>query len=170
MEGIVIKSTGSSYIVRIPDGSRIECKLKGNFKLKGIRATNPIAVGDHVVFTLLPDHIGLINEIKERSNYIIRKATNLSKSTHVLAANIDQAYLVATIAQPRTSTGFIDRFLVTAEAYHIPVTILINKKDLLNQEQLSAAQRLLKIISDIVIPVGIIPSSNPKDIADLKEP
>ena len=135
MEGLVIKSMGSSYTVRNADGTKLECRLKGKFKIQGIKATNPIAVGDRVEFTIMPDGVGQISEIKERFNYIIRKATNLSKSTHVLAANIDKAYLIATIAQPRTSSGFIDRFLVTAEAYHIPATILINKKDLLTEEQ-----------------------------------
>ncbi|MEI8202690.1 MAG: ribosome small subunit-dependent GTPase A [Bacteroidota bacterium] len=169
MEGLVIKSTGGSYIVRISDGSKIECRLKGKFKIQGIKATNPIAVGDRVEFTIMPDNVGQISEIKERFNYIIRKATNLSKSTHVLAANIDNAYLIATLAQPRTSTGFIDRFLVTAEAYHIPAIILINKKDLLTDEQLIAAKELLEMYDRIGYRGKIISSFDPKDTEELSE-
>ncbi len=169
MEGLVIKSMGSSYTVRNADGTKLECRLKGKFKIQGIKATNPIAVGDRVEFTIMPDGVGQISEIKERFNYIIRKATNLSKSTHVLAANIDKAYLIATIAQPRTSSGFIDRFLVTAEAYHIPATILINKKDLLTEEQFTSARELLAMYEGIGYPGKIISSFDPEDIEELCE-
>ncbi len=135
MEGIVIKSTGSWFTVMARDGSFAECKLKGNFRMKGIKTTNPIAVGDKVAF--IPDkdeNAGLITKIFPRHNHIIRKATNLSKLSHIIAANIDQALLVASLYQPRTSVGFIDRFLVTAEAYHIPATLVFNKTDLYDEK------------------------------------
>ncbi len=129
--GKVFRSTGSWYIVKTDHGETYPCKLKGRFKMDGIRTTNPIAVGDVVDFDLLPDkEIGLIKKIHERTNYIIRQATNLSKDSHIIAANMDQAVLIASLESPRTSTGFIDRFLVTAEAYHIPAVIIFNKYDL----------------------------------------
>ena len=129
--GKVFRSTGSWYIVKTAHGETFPCKLKGRFKIEGIRTTNPIAVGDEVDFDLLPDgETGLIKRIHERSNYIIRQATNLSKDSHIIAANMDQAVLIVSLESPRTSTGFIDRFLVTAEAYHIPVVIVCNKYDL----------------------------------------
>ena len=131
MEGIVIKSTGSWYTVKHPDGRRIDCKLKGQFRIKGLRSTNPVAIGDRVQFEVFPEEgTGVIFKIEERHNYIIRKATNLSKVTQILAANIDHAYLVVTLAFPRTSPGFIDRFLVTAAGYYIPASLIFNKKDL----------------------------------------
>jgi len=133
--GIIFRSTGSWYEVKMPDGNFLPCKLKGNFKIKGLRTTNPLAVGDVVDVKRLPDkETGLIVHIHDRENYIIRKATKLSKATHIIAANIHQAVLIASLEKPRTSTGFIDRFLVTAEAYHIPVTIVFNKFDLYDAE------------------------------------
>ncbi len=129
--GKVFRSTGSWYIVHTDAGTRVPCKLKGRFKIEGIRTTNPIAVGDVVDFDLLPDgETGLIAAIHERANYIIRQATKLSKASHIIAANMDQAVLIASMESPRTSPGFIDRFLVTAEAYHIPAVIVFNKYDL----------------------------------------
>ena len=131
MEGIVVKSTGSWIIVRMQDGSRLECKLKGQFRLQNIKHTNPVAIGDKVNVEHLPgDSHGMITQISTRENYIIRKATKLSKVSHIIAANLDHAYLVATLAQPRTSNGFIDRFLVTAAAYYIPASIIFNKIDI----------------------------------------
>ncbi|PLW92875.1 MAG: ribosome small subunit-dependent GTPase A [Marinilabiliales bacterium] len=134
MKGKVIKSTGRWYMVQ--SGEEVfRCSLRGNFRLKGIRTTNPIAVGDNVEFTLEDgDETGLIQKVEERKNVIIRKATNLSKATHLLAANLDLALVVVTPVFPRTSTGFIDRFLITAEAYHIPALIVINKIDILYGE------------------------------------
>ncbi len=130
--GIVIRSTGSSCNVLSASGNVLECRLKGNFRIKGIRSTNPLAVGDRVTYVLSGnDSIGLIKSIEPRHNYIIRKATRLSKQSHIIAANIDQAVVMVTLASPRTSTGFIDRFLVTAEAYHIPVSLIFNKIDLI---------------------------------------
>jgi ribosome biogenesis GTPase len=134
MNGVVIKSTGSWYTVLNEDNQVLECRIKGVFRTKDIKSTNPIAVGDRVSFEVEGDGKGVIHAIAERKNYIIRKSINLSKQSHILAANIDQALLVVTLAMPRTSFGFIDRFLLTAEAYHIPVTIVFNKTDLFEKE------------------------------------
>lgn len=134
--GIVVRSTGSWYNVLADNGEVIVCKLKGKFRTKNIRATNPIAVGDKVNFNIQEDGSGVIDQIHERKNYIIRKATKLSKATHIIAANIDQAVLIASLVQPRTSTGFIDRFLTTAEAYHIPAVLVFNKADLYQEKYL----------------------------------
>jgi ribosome biogenesis GTPase / thiamine phosphate phosphatase len=137
MKGLVLKSTGSWYTVKAEDSKEYLCKIKGNFKIKGIDTTNPIAVGDRVEFLIGDEEgIGLINKIEERKNYIIRKSVNLSKQKHIIAANVDMAYLVVTMKDPRTSTGFIDRFLVTAEAYHIPVTLIFNKSDSYGEEEM----------------------------------
>jgi ribosome biogenesis GTPase len=131
MEGVVVKSTGSWITIETNDGKVINGKLKGTFRTKDIKTTNPVAVGDIVRFLLMDDGTtGLIEEILPRFNYIIRKATKLSKVSHIIAANIDQAWLIVTLAHPRTSTGFIDRFLITTEAYHIPAGIVFNKIDL----------------------------------------
>ena len=139
MEGIVIKSTGSWYSVLSPDGTLTECKLKGKFRISGIRTTNPLAVGDQVGFHVLQEeNAGLITKIFPRKNHIIRKATKLSSESHILAANIDQAIIIVTLAKPRTSTGFIDRFLITAEAHHIPAIIIFNKIDLYDDDKMQA--------------------------------
>ncbi len=136
-EGRVLKSTGSWYTVMDDQGGHHECRLKGLFRNKGIRATNPLAVGDLVDFAISENEkTGVISKIYPRSNYIIRKATKLSKSTHIIAANIDQVVIIVSLVQPRTSTGFIDRILTTAEAYHIPATIIFNKTDLYDDEVL----------------------------------
>jgi len=143
MKGVVTKSTGSSYIVMCDDGSRYECRLKGNFKIKGIRSTNPLAVGDKVQFDLPGDKsVGLITAIENRHNYIVRKSTKLSKQRHIMACNIDQAVIVVTLAFPRTSTGFIDRFLITTEEYHIPACIVFNKFDLYTGDYLKSLEEL----------------------------
>lgn len=135
-EGVVIRSTGSWYEVRTQSNEIISCKFKGKFKIAGIKSTNPIAVGDKVTFIRMKeDGTGVIDSIKKRDNYIIRKSINLSKQTHIIAANIDHAFLVITISQPRTSLGFIDRFLLTTEAYHIPVVLVFNKLDLNTSEE-----------------------------------
>ncbi len=129
MNGLVIKNTGSWYQVKTDDGQFIECKIKGNFRLKGIRSTNPIAVGDRVKIEINKEGTAFIYEIEERRNYIIRRSSNLSKESHILATNIDQALLIVTVNYPQTNTTFIDRFLASAEAYRIPVNIVINKTD-----------------------------------------
>lgn len=134
MEGLVIRNTGSLYTVRTTDNEEVNCKIKGKFRLKGIRTTNPVAVGDHVVISRQPDGVAYITEILPRKNYIIRRASNLSKEAHIIAANLDQALLIVTLTLPTTSTTFIDRFLSTAEAYGIPTVLVINKADLLDDE------------------------------------
>ena len=129
MKGLVIKNTGSGYKVRTENGTIYDCKIKGNFRIKGIKSTNPIAVGDWVEF----NDASLISQIYDRKNYIVRKPANLSKQSHIIAANIDQVLLVVTLKNPETPLAFIDRFLVSAEAYNVPTVILINKTDLLNE-------------------------------------
>lgn len=149
MKGIVIKSTGSWYTVRLENGEKVEARILGKFRMSGIRTTNPVAVGDFV--TTKKDDTGtiVINGIDERKNYIIRKSINLSKRSHILAANIDQAILVVTLAQPETFTGFIDRFLVTAEAYHIPTIILFNKVDIYNKKEHEKLKDLKEVYTQI---------------------
>jgi ribosome biogenesis GTPase len=134
MKGLVLRSTGSWYTVLTSEHEKIECRIRGNFRLKGIKSTNPVSVGDRVILEKEQGDTAVITEVEERKNYIIRKSTNLSKQTHIIAANIDQAFLVATLVMPRTSTGFIDRFLVTAEAYGIPANIIFNKADMYDEE------------------------------------
>lgn len=152
---LVVKNTGSWYVVKTPDGALINCKIKGNFRLKGIRTTNPVAVGDHVAITPAADGTAFITAIEPRRNYIIRRASNLSKESHILAANIDTAALVVTLAHPATSTTFIDRFLATAEAYRVKALIVINKIDLLDgpddRELLEAVSYLYRSIGYDVI-------------------
>ncbi|MCF0202311.1 MAG: ribosome small subunit-dependent GTPase A [Bacteroidaceae bacterium] len=131
---LVIKNTGSWYTVLTDEGERVECKIKGSFRLRGIKSTNPVTVGDHVDILRNQEGTAFITGIHERRNYIVRKSINLSKQSHILAANVDQACLVVTVANPETSTTFIDRFLASAEAYSVPVIILLNKTDLLDDE------------------------------------
>ena len=150
MIGIVIKSTGSWFSVKAENNNIVECKLKGKFRIKGLKATNPVAVGDKVDFIFNEtENIGLITKIFERENYIIRKSTKLSKLVHIIATNIEQAFIIVTIAEPRTSTGFIDRFLITAEAYNIPANIIFNKIDIYNEEQKQLLKNLNKIYTEI---------------------
>lgn len=150
MKGIVTKSTGSWYTVEAVDGGYYHCRLKGQFRIHGIRTTNPVAVGDHVEFDVAENSTeGLIHTIGERYNYIIRKSIKLSKFSHIIAANIDQLVIIASIEQPRTSTGFIDRVLVTAEAYHIPAAIVFNKIDIYNQDSESRYKSLMELYSRI---------------------
>ena len=149
-DGVVIKSTGSWYEVRNNQGEIMLCRLRGKIRLDGLRTTNPVAVGDKVIFEKENNKdTCVINKILPRFNIIVRKSVNLSKASHIIASNIDQAILVATIAQPRTSTGFIDRFLVTAEAYHIPTTIVFNKCDLYDEEQMAQAEELISVFKNI---------------------
>ena len=164
MKGTVIKSTGSWYIVRDERGELTDCRIKGNFRIKGIKSTNPIAVGDKVVFEYeANENYGIINEIEVRKNYIIRKSVNLSKQTHIIAANIDQAMLVVTLASPRTSTGFIDRFLATAEAYSITSILVFNKYDLYDEEQKQYLYELITVYEKagyVCIVTSIVESKN----------
>lgn len=149
MKGLVIKNTGSWYTVRTDDGQLIESKVKGNFRLKGIRSTNPIAVGDRVSLTLNSEGTAFITEIEDRQNYIIRKSINLSKQSHIIAANVDQALLLVTVTHPQTSTTFIDRFLASAEAYRIPVILVFNKTDFLDTEAQHLQQMLISLYENI---------------------
>lgn len=158
MKGLVVKNTGFWYTVLCEDGRTIDCKVKGNFRLKGIRTTNPVAVGDNVVITTPDENRGsaggegtaFITEIADRRNYIIRKSQNLSKQSHILAANVDQAVLVVTVNYPETSTTFIDRFLASAEAYRVPVILAFNKTDLLTLEE----QHIQQLLCDLYETVG----------------
>ena len=152
MRGLVIKNTGSWYLVKTEDGREIECKIKGNFRLKGIRSTNPIAVGDQVQILINPEGTAFIYEIEDRKNYIIRKASNLSKQSHILAANLDQCMLVVTVNYPETSTIFIDRFLASAQAYRIPVKIIFNKTDAYQEEDLRYMEGLISLYTAIGYP------------------
>lgn len=149
MRGLVIKNTGSWYQVKTDEGNLIECKVRGNFRLKGIRSTNPVAVGDYVFITLNSEGTAFITEIEDRKNYIIRKATNLSKQSHILAANVDQVILIVTVARPVTSTVFIDRFLAGAEAYRVPVVLLFNKVDDLNDDEMLYLDKLINLYETI---------------------
>lgn len=169
MKGLVVKNTGSWYIVKMDDGTMENCKIKGNFRLKGIRTTNPVAVGDRVDVAV-KDGASYIINIDTRRNYIIRKASNLSKESQILAANIDQALLIVTLKEPITNTTFIDRFLATAEAYNVPVVIVINKIDLLadedEKEYLEAVKNLYEVIGYKVITMNALEGVG---LAELKE-
>ena len=145
MKGLVIKNTGSWYTVQTDDGQLLDCKVKGNFRIKGIRSTNPVAVGDRVTVN---DECWIV-DIEDRRNYIIRKSINLSKQSHIIAANVDQALLVVTVIRPQTSTTFIDRFLASAEAYRVPVVLVFNKTDLLDADELHYQQMLIRLYETI---------------------
>lgn len=145
MHGVVIKSTGSWYVVK-SENKDVNCRIKGKFRIKGIKSTNPVTVGDVVDFELEPtDNTGVIHNIRDRKNYIIRKSVNLSKQTHIIASNIDQVFLLVTIDNPKTFPGFIDRFLASARAYKIPVVLLFNKIDSYTKETLEAKNKLAEV-------------------------
>lgn len=172
MKGIVYKSTGSWYIVKAEDGLFYECRIKGRFRLKGIKSTNPIAVGDHVAFELETNNdkvTGVIHEIEERKNYIIRKSVNLSKQVHIIASNIDQVFLIVTINNPVTTTSFIDRFLVSAEAYGIKTILVFNKIDTFDEETLDEQLYLQYIYSNIGYECLRVSASEGKGIEAIKE-
>lgn len=152
MHGLIIKNTGSWYTVKTDDGRIVESKVKGNFRLKGIRSTSPVAVGDYVDIIMNAEGTALISAIDDRKNYIIRKASNLSKQSQIIAANLDQALLIITIKQPETSTTFIDRFLAGAEAYRVPVVLLFNKTDLLNDDERCYQQQMVTLYETIGYP------------------
>lgn len=149
MHGLIIKNTGSWYTVKTDDGRIVECKVKGNFRLKGIRSTSPVAVGDYVDIIMNAEGTALISAIDDRKNYIIRKASNLSKQSQIIAANLDQALLIITIKQPETSTTFIDRFLAGAEAYRVPVVLVFNKTDLFNDDERRYQQQMVELYETI---------------------
>lgn len=168
-KGLVIKSTGSWYVVRTDDGKLIECKIKGNFRLKGIKSTNPIAVGDRVSVTPNTEGTAFITDIEDRKNYIIRKASNLSKQSHIIAANVDQCMLVATVNHPETSTIFIDRFLASAEAYNVPVCLVFNKTDLYSEEESRYLEGLVTLYTHIGYPCYRISALNESGTDDIRK-
>jgi ribosome biogenesis GTPase len=149
VRGLVVKNTGSWYTVKTIDGKTIESKIKGNFRLKGIRSTNPVAVGDYVEIDVNQEGTAFITSIEDRRNYIIRKSQNLSKQSHIIAANVDQTFLLVTVNHPETSTTFIDRFLASAEAYRVPVVLIFNKTDLLNEEESHYQQMMMTLYQTI---------------------
>lgn len=149
LRGIVVRNTGSLYEVKTDEGQLVPCRVKGNFRLRGIRSTNPVAVGDRVVLTDSGGDVAYIVEIEERRNYIIRKASNLSKQSHILAANLDLAVLMVTLVRPETTTTFIDRFLASAEAYRVPVVLAFNKMDDLSDEERAETEALIALYQNI---------------------
>jgi len=168
MKGLVVKNTGSWYLVKTEDGKQIECKVKGNFRMKGLRSTNPVAVGDRVRITETGDENAFITEIEDRKNYIARKPTNLSKQLHIIAANLDQAFLIVTLKSPVTNTVFMDRFLATAEAYRVPAHILINKIDLYNEEEKEYMNGLVNLYNNIGYPCTCISAKTGEGIEEFR--
>ena len=169
MKGLVIKNTGSWYQVKTDDGQLVECKIKGNFRLKGIRSTNPVAVGDRVQIILNQEGTAFISEIEDRKNYIIRRSSNLSKQSHILAANLDQCMLVVTVNYPETSTTFIDRFLASAEAYRVPVKILFNKVDAYDEDELHYLDSLITLYTQIGYPCFKISALTGEGVDTIRE-
>ena len=169
MKGAIIRATGSWYTVRTDEGRLFDCKVKGTFRLRGIRSTNPVAVGDVVSITPGSDgQTALIDGIEDRRNYIIRRASNLSKQSHIIAANVDMAALIVTVAHPETSTTFIDRFLASAEAYRVPVLIVFNKTDLYNAEELRLLERLTELYRSIGYTCLSCSAANGSGLAELR--
>ena len=178
MRGLVVKNTGSWYTVRTDDGQLIGCKVKGNFRLKGIRSTNPVAVGDRVQIVTNQQRqragksadtgTAFITEIEDRRNYIIRKSINLSKQSHIIAANVDQALLVVTVTRPQTSTTFIDRFLASAEAYRVPVILVFNKTDILSPEERHYQQMMIALYEGIGYECRAISAETGEGVDDLR--
>jgi ribosome biogenesis GTPase len=168
MIGTVTKSTGSNYLVRLESGNIISCKLKGKIRLDDRKTTNPVTVGDKVDVELENDIEGVISNIHPRKNYIIRKSINLSKQAHILASNLDQAVLIATLVEPRTSLGFIDRFLITAEAYSIPAILIFNKADNLGDELLALQNEIISIYEHAGYKCYVVSSLNQNDIEKIK--
>lgn len=156
MSGLIVKSSGSAYGVLLEDGRTVEAHVKGNFRIKGIRSTNPVAVGDRVVVDQLADGTNWITDICDRRNYIIRRATNLSKQSHILAANVDQVALIVTVNHPKTSTTFIDRFLATCEAYRVPAALIVNKIDLYDEDDRAELEYIRLLYKQIGYPVYCI--------------
>jgi ribosome biogenesis GTPase / thiamine phosphate phosphatase len=170
MQGLIIKSTGSWYQVQSADGRKTDCRIKGKFRIKGITTTNPLAVGDVVDFEMEPDQeTGVITDLHPRRNYIIRKSINLSKQGQIIAANLDQAMLVVTLASPRTSLGFIDRFLVTAEAYDIPAKLIFNKLDLFSEDGLEILADYKAIYEKVGYPCYEVSALEGTNIEQLQE-
>ena len=168
-KGLVIKNTGSWYQVKTDDGQLVDCKIKGNFRLKGIRSTNPVAVGDRVQIAINAEGTAFITEIEDRKNYIIRKASNLSKQSHIIAANLDQCMLVVTVNYPETSTTFIDRFLASAEAYRVPVTLVFNKVDRYSEDENRYLEGLIHLYTHIGYPCFKVSALQNEGISAIKE-
>ncbi len=168
-EGRVIRNTGSSYIVRLDNGEELQCRIKGNFRIKGIRTTNPVAVGDIVTVAKASDDADYITAISPRTNYIIRRASNLSKESHILASNLDLAILVATLREPVTTTTFIDRFLATAEAYSVSAALVLNKEDMWDDDDRELADALKNLYTSIGYPVFFVSAATGIGLKPLKE-
>lgn len=168
MQGLVIKNTGSWYSVRTDDGRLVESKIRGNFRLKDIRNTNPVAIGDRVQIEINSEGTAFITAIETRRNYMIRKASNLSKQAHILAANIDRAMLVVTVNYPKTTTVFIDRFLATAEAYRIPVHLVFNKIDRYDAEDVEYLEALMQLYLTVGYPCSSICALTGEGMDDLQ--
>ena len=177
MRGLVIKNTGSWYTVLTDDGQLVDCKIKGTFRLKGIRSTNPVAVGDRVTISFtVPEPVeglslsrgAFISEIEDRKNYIVRRSQNLSKQSHIIAANVDQAFLVVTVNYPQTSTTFIDRFLASAEAYRVPVVLIFNKTDRLDADELHYQQMMVQLYETIGYTCKQISAATGDGVEDLR--
>lgn len=169
MEGLVVRNTGSWYTVKNSEGGLVDCKIKGNFRIKDIRSTNPISVGDKVEYTLAEDGSAWIFAISDRKNYIIRRSSNLSKYSQILAANLDLVALVVTINYPETSTVFIDRFLATAEAYQVPACLIINKTDRYDENEMDYAQSLKFLYETIGYPVYLVSALAKESLDELKD-
>ena len=170
LEGLVEKSTGSWIYVRSKEGKRYPCKVKGRFRIQGIRTTNPVAIGDRVEFRLSPgEEEGMIHKILPRENYIIRKSINLSHEAHIIAANLDHAYLIVTLASPRTSTGFIDRFLVTATGYFIPASLIFNKLDICSETEVQQMEELFRIYRHAGYPCYVVSALRGDNISQIRE-
>ena len=176
MHGLVIRNTGYSYTVKSDAGEVFDCKVKGNFRIRGIRTTNPVAIGDGVTF--IPQEVegdieqarqGLITELDDRKNYIIRKSTNLSKQSHIIAANVDMCFLIVTIQQPETPLQFIDRFLASAEAYSVPVTIIFNKIDLIDEEWREYLDGVVNLYETIGYPCRKISATTGEGVEALRD-
>ena len=168
-KGLVIKNTGSWYQVKTDDGRLVDCKIKGNFRLKGIRSTNPVAVGDRVQIAINAEGTAFITEIEDRKNYIIRKASNLSKQSHIIAANLDQCMLVVTVNYPETSTTFIDRFLASAEAYRVPVNLVFNKVDRYSEDENRYLEGLINLYTHIGYPCFKVSALHNEGVNAIKE-
>ena len=167
MRGLVVKNTGSWYTVKTDDGRLVNSKVKGNFRLRGIRSTNPVAVGDRVEIVENAEGTAFITEIQDRTNYIIRKSPNLSKQSHIIAANVDQALLVVTVNYPQTSTTFIDRFLASAEAYRVPVVLLFNKADLLTADERRYQDMMMELYRTVGYQCRAISAGTGEGVAEL---
>lgn len=169
MKGLVVRNTGSWYTVKTDGGQLIDCKIKGNFRLKGIRSTNPVAVGDIVEIVPNQEGTAFITAISDRRNYIIRKSPNLSKQSHIIAANVDQAFLVVTVNYPQTSTTFIDRFLASAEAYRVPVTLVFNKTDILSDEERHYQEMVIALYENVGYECRAVSAENGDGVDGLME-